>query len=193
MGYILKGDPREVAKVIQENRIRVDRGVIEFTPCQTETALDEDRVKTLVESHTAMGEERQRLIVDNLELADLAGLVVSIAVEGGQTIPGDIAGRLAKFGIIVPKISETAENTAEIGENLTESVPAATDSAPSESNHESSDAMDNKYVDVEDLQEVDLDADDKDLSGDDSKDVPADDAKEAAATKKKSTRSKKSK
>lgn len=40
MDYILKGDPKEVAKVIQENRIRVDRGVISFTPCQPETALD---------------------------------------------------------------------------------------------------------------------------------------------------------
>lgn len=42
MAYILKGDPKEVAKVIQENRIRVDRGVIEFTPCQPDSALDAD-------------------------------------------------------------------------------------------------------------------------------------------------------
>lgn len=32
--YILSGDPKEVEKVIRENRIRVDRGVIEFTPYQ---------------------------------------------------------------------------------------------------------------------------------------------------------------
>ena len=38
MDYILSGDPKEVAKVLQENRIRVDRGVIKFTPCQPETA-----------------------------------------------------------------------------------------------------------------------------------------------------------
>lgn len=37
MMYILSGDPREVEKVIRENRIRVDRGVIEFTPCQPAT------------------------------------------------------------------------------------------------------------------------------------------------------------
>lgn len=29
--YILKGDPAEVEKVIRENRIRVNRGVISFT------------------------------------------------------------------------------------------------------------------------------------------------------------------
>ena len=34
MMYILSGDPREVEKVIRENRIRVDRGVIEFSPYQ---------------------------------------------------------------------------------------------------------------------------------------------------------------
>ena len=32
--YILEGEPKEVAKVIQENRIRVERGVITFTPVQ---------------------------------------------------------------------------------------------------------------------------------------------------------------
>lgn len=42
MKYILDGEPREVAKVLQENRIRADRGVISFTPCQPETAPDED-------------------------------------------------------------------------------------------------------------------------------------------------------
>lgn len=35
MRYIIDGDPKEVAKVIQENRIRVDRGVIKFTPLST--------------------------------------------------------------------------------------------------------------------------------------------------------------
>lgn len=191
--YILKGEPNELDKVLRENRIRVSRGVISITPAEPEAALDEDSVRTLVESHSALEEERVRLIADRNRLADLTGIVVSIAVNGGQSIPEDVTASLADFGIIVPKIAETAENTAEIGENLMESVSAATDSAPSESNHESPDAMDNKYVDVEDLQEVDLDADDKDLSGDDSKDVPADDAKEAAPAKKKSTRSKKSK
>lgn len=32
MEYILKGDPAEVEKVIRENRIRVQRGVIQFIP-----------------------------------------------------------------------------------------------------------------------------------------------------------------
>ena len=30
MKYILEGNPKEVAKVIQENRIRVERGQISF-------------------------------------------------------------------------------------------------------------------------------------------------------------------
>lgn len=51
MNYILKGDPKEVAKVLQENRIRVDRGVISFTPCQPESALESDS-KELSEEDT---------------------------------------------------------------------------------------------------------------------------------------------
>lgn len=41
MDYILSGDPNEVAKVLQENRLRVDRKVIKFTPYQPETANQE--------------------------------------------------------------------------------------------------------------------------------------------------------
>ncbi len=36
MNYILSGDPNEVAKVLQENRVRINRGVISFTPVDTE-------------------------------------------------------------------------------------------------------------------------------------------------------------
>lgn len=41
MTYLLKGDPKEVEKVIRENRIRVQRGVIEFTPVEPEEAFEE--------------------------------------------------------------------------------------------------------------------------------------------------------
>lgn len=34
MEYILKGNPEDVAKVIRENRIRVQRGVISFIPVE---------------------------------------------------------------------------------------------------------------------------------------------------------------
>lgn len=39
--YILKGNPKEVAKVIQENRIRVERGQIEFVLLPEEEAIEE--------------------------------------------------------------------------------------------------------------------------------------------------------
>lgn len=52
--------------------------------------------------------------------------------------------------------------------------------------------MDNKHIEVEDMQEVNLDADDKTPVNDDTKDVSEDDAKEAAPAKKTSKRSKKS-
>lgn len=33
--YKLSGNDKEVAKIIRENQIRVDRGLVTFTPCTT--------------------------------------------------------------------------------------------------------------------------------------------------------------
>lgn len=174
--YILKGDPKEVDKVLRENRIRISRGVISFTPAEPDAALDEDSVKTLIESHNVLHEERQHLIADRNRLAELTDKVVSIAVEGGQTIPEDVAASLGEFGIIVPKITETvpeiAENVVNDGENVPETVP---------SNPEP--VEDSKTVEVEDMTEANLD---------DVKDEPEVDSKEAPAPTPKKTRSKKS-
>lgn len=166
--YILKGNPKDVAKVIQENRIRVDRGVIEFTPCQPGTCVDDASVETLIESQAAAQKESPGMTVEQCELADLTGIIVSMVVEGGQIIPEDVTARLANFGIIVPKIGETA--------NM-EQYP---------------DVMDDKHIEVEDMPDADIDADEKTHVGDDSKDARMDDAKETASIKKASRRSKNS-
>lgn len=174
--YILKGDPKEVDKVLRENRIRLSRGVISFTPAEPGAALDEESVKTLVESHTAMSEERVQLIAEKNRLADLTGLVVSIAVEGGQAIPEDIAERLAKFGIVVPKIAESVpESTANVA-NDSENVPETVPNNPGA-------VEDSKTVEAEDMTEVNLD---------DVKNAPEEDTKEAPAPTPKKKRAKKS-
>lgn len=187
--YILKGDPKELDKVLRENRIRISRGVISITPAEPEAALDEYSVKTLIEGHRTLGEERQQLIADRSRLRELTEKVVIIVVEGGQAIPDDVTASLADFGIIVPKIAETAENTAEIGENITENVPNLAETANMEAEP---DAMDNKNVKVEDMLGFDLDADDKTPVINDTKDVPATDSKETETAKKVTKRSKKS-
>lgn len=133
--YILKGDPAEIEKIIRENRIRVSRGEVTFTPAEPGAGLEPCCEQTLVES-----------------------------LVNGLTVPDDLATRLVPFGIIVPNNPET----------------------------DTTDAMDDKHIEVEDLQEVDLDADDKTPVINDAKDVPADDSKEAVAAKKTSKRSKKS-
>lgn len=46
MSYILKGNPQEVEKVIRENRIRIQRGVISFTPLECEVHTDNSDVIT---------------------------------------------------------------------------------------------------------------------------------------------------
>ncbi len=75
--------------------------------------------------------------------------------------------------LTVPDAMETADETAEVN-----NIP---------------DAMDSKNVEVEDMLEADLDADDKTPVINDTKDVPATDSKETETTKKTTRRSKKSK
>lgn len=182
--YILKGDPKEIAKVIQENRIRVGRGVIEFTPCQPDTAIDDECIATLREDLEAKTNSCMEMAAAQIELADISRELVSIVVaDGGQPISDELSARLAKFGVIVPKIAETADAAAANGENTAETT-LEVEQVPY--------AMDDKYIDVEDLQEADLDSDDKAPVTDDTKDAQADDAKETASSRKTSKRSKKS-
>lgn len=142
MVYILKGNPKEVAKVLQENRIRVDRGVIEFTPCQPDPALDSDSIATLREVLDAKTKECVEIAADQLELANLIEAVVDIVVKNGIVIPDDLSARLAKF-ITVPISAETVSNNPDIVEDY-------------------------KTVDVVDMTEVKLD-DVKDIEEADSK------------------------
>lgn len=149
MTYLLKGDPKEVEKVIRENRIRVQRGVIEFTPVEPEEAFE---------------------VVDE-----------DVATVGTDNVPTPES---------VPKIEETAGKEGESVLEIAEMPENPADSVPESDNPE---LMDDKHIgELEDLQEVDLDADDKTPVTDDSKNVPEADVKEAEAPKKASKRSKKS-
>lgn len=125
MNYILKGDHKEVAKVIQENRIRVDRGVISFTPCQPDSALDADSIATLRELLEVKTNECVDMAADQLALANLTESVVDIVVENGIVIPDDLSAQLAKF-ITVPKSAETVPKEPEAGED-NKTVDSGTD------------------------------------------------------------------
>lgn len=177
MCYILKGAPKEVAKILQENRIRVDRGVIEFTPCQQDSALDADSIATLREDLDAKTKSCMEMAASQVELASIIRELIAVTSERGIVITDDLAARLSKFGFTVPKIVETVPNTAEIADNTGESVP---DNVPN--NSES--VEDNKTFEAEDMTEVNLD-DVKDIEDADTKVAPA-------PTPKKKTRSKKS-
>lgn len=57
MDYILKGNPQDVEKVIRENRIRVQRGVISFTPLDADAHTDNsDVIATLQERNAELSE-----------------------------------------------------------------------------------------------------------------------------------------
>lgn len=147
MNYILKGDPKEVAKVLQENRIRVDRGVIEFTPCQPDSALDADSIATLREDLEAKTTACMKMAASQIELACIIDELVDVITEEGIAISKEFAERLAKFGVTVPKSAETVPNEPETVE-------------------------DDKTVDAGDMTEVNLD-DVKDTAEADAKDAPA--------------------
>lgn len=176
MGYILKGDPKEVAKVIQENRIRVDRGVIEFTPCQPDSALDAD-FAALREDLEAKTKACTEVTAGLIGLTEVTLSVVAIVAENGISIPEDLADRLAKFGIAVPKSAETVPNDSSNVENAGSNEPETVPNEPEV-------MEDNKAVDAGgDMKEVDLD---------DVKDAPVDEAKAEPAPTPKKKRSKKS-
>lgn len=177
MSYILKGDPKEVAKVLQENRIRVDRGVIAFTPCQPDSALDADSIATLREALEASEKSCQEMAQGHVELAGVTRDVLAIVAENGISIPEDLAERLAQFGIDVPKIAETVPNTDETADNTDESVPETVPKEPEA---------------VEDNKTVDAGTDMKEVNLDDVKDAPEEEPKAELAPAPKKTRSKKS-
>jgi hypothetical protein len=176
MNYILKGDPKEVAKVLQENRIRADRGVIEFTPCQPDSALDADSIATLRTELEAKTNECVEMAADQLVLANLAEAVADIVVENGIVIPDDLSAQLAKF-ITVPKVAETVPNDSPNVENAGSNVPETVPNEPEA---------------VEDNKTVDAGTDMKEVNLDDVKDAPEEEAKAEPAPASKKTRSKKS-
>lgn len=176
MDYILKGDPKEVAKVLQENRIRVERGVIEFTPVQPEAVLDADSIATLREDLEAKTKACMEMADGHVELAGVTRDVIAIIAENGIIVPEDLAARLAQFGIDVPKIADTVPNTVEIADNTGESIPESVSKEPGA-------VDDNKTVDAGDMKEVNLD---------DVKDAPEEEPKAEPAPAPKKTRSKKS-
>lgn len=177
MNYILKGDPKEVAKVLQENRIRVDRGVIAFTPCQPDSALDTDSIATLREDLDAKTKACMEMAASQVELANIIRALVDTIVEKGIAISEDLAARLTTFGFTVPKSAETVPNDPANVENDGLNVP---ETVPSESEA----PEDNKTADAgTDMKEVNLD---------DIKDAPEEVTKAKPAPTPKKTRSKKS-
>lgn len=165
MNYILKGDPKEVAKVLQENRIRVDRGVVEFTPCQPDSALDTDSIATLREDLDAKTKSCMEMAASQIELACIIDELVDVITEEGIAISKEIADRLAKFGVNVPESADTVPKSAETADNASESVPEVVPNEPET-------VEDNKSVEAEDMTEVNLD-DVKDIEEADTKGAPA--------------------
>lgn len=177
MNYILKGDPKEVAKVLQENRIRVDRGVIEFTPCQPDSALDADSIATLREDLDAKTKSCMEMAVSQVELACIIDELVDVITEEGITISKELADRLAKFGVTVSKSAETVPNDSPNVENDGSNVPETVPKEPEA---------------VEDNKTVDAGTDMKEVNLDDVKDAPEEEAKAEPVPAPKKTRSKKS-
>ncbi len=177
MEYILKGDPKEVAKVLQENRIRVDRGVIAFTPCQPDSDLDADSIATLREDLDAKTKACMEMATSHVELADIIRVLVGTIAENGIAIAEDLTARLAKFGFTVLKSAETVPNDSPNVENAGSNAPETVPKGPEA---------------VEDNKTVDAGTDMKEVNLDDVKDAPEEEPKAEPAPVPKKTRSKKS-
>lgn len=187
--YILKGESKELEKIIRENRIRVERGVIQIAPVQPETESTEALKEALTASKralTASEESCSELSTSHTELLNVTEEIIALAVENNCVIPDSIEEKLHKFGIIVPKIEEMKETIPESGENVAENVPNDADQTDMEAANPAE--MDNKDIGLEDLKEVDLDADDKSAESTDSKEVQQTDTKASTPAKKRRTK-----
>lgn len=93
MEYILSGNEKDVANVIQEQRIRVGRGVILITPI-SECGLirEEDARKTLddqlaardakISEHTTSLEEKDKMVTElTASLAEKDGMISTLTTE----------------------------------------------------------------------------------------------------------------
>lgn len=182
--YILKGDPKEVDKVIRENRIRANRGVISFTPVGPDKADVSDKI---AETAQEIAEAKEAAEKSTKAFAELAVQLVNIAVEHGAELPEDMRMQLAELGISVPEEGETDNNSGEnipVNGNIDgENIPLQPEEVEIENATENPEQMDDKNVELEDMKEVDLDADEKNVA-DDTKDVQADDTKETKTAKK---------
>ena len=183
MDIIVRGEPHEIDFVRRICRDKVRRGVIAILPA-TSPACDD--VVKLRNERDETTRENERLKERVAELENLLSNVDSnIDTSNGNvdTCNDNVDS--------IPETAETIENDGGKSEEPIENVPNSTNSVI-EPDTDNSYAMDSKYVDSDDLQEVDLDADDKTLTDNDSKDVPPNVAKETAPAKKTSKRSKKS-
>lgn len=190
MDIIVRGEPHEIDFVRRLCRDKVRRGVIAILPA-TSPACDEVVKLRNERDETTRENERLKERVAELE-NQLSNVESNVDTSNGNVdTSNDNVESVPKIVESVPETAETIENDREKSEETPENVPNSPDSAI-EPDTDNSDAMDNKYVNSDDLQEVDLDEDDKTLTNDDSKDVQADDTKKAAPAKKTSKRSKKS-
>ncbi len=85
--YILSGEPKEVAKVLQESRIRVDRGVITFTPCQPGTVTDSKAVPAADAKEAAVADSKTANDDDAKDVP---------ADDAKETAPADKTSKRAK-------------------------------------------------------------------------------------------------
>lgn len=180
MDIIVRGVPHEIDFVRRLCRDKVRRGVLAILPA-TRPASDDVVVK-LRNERDETTKENERL---REQLAEFESRLTNVdtSADNVESVP--------KSSENVPESTGTIDNKGEVSEGNTENVPKSAESSSVEPDSEAPNAMDNKYIN-DDLQEVDLDADDKTLIEDDSKDVPAVDTKETKTAKKTSKRSKKS-
>ncbi len=103
MKYILSGNPSDVRKVIQENRVRLQRGVIKFTPLEDEVYTDNsDVIATLQERNAELNEMFENECKEH-----------SAACERANDLQIKLA-KLHEAGIDIDLILDTPTDVAEV-------------------------------------------------------------------------------
>lgn len=125
MRLIVEGAPQDIQFVTSVCREKVRRGLLSMAPA-AETALDAGCIATLREDLEAKTKACMEMATSQVELACIIDELVNVITEEGITISKELADRLAKFGVTVPKSAETVPNELEVVED-NKTVDAGTD------------------------------------------------------------------
>lgn len=118
--YILEGDPRELEKVIRENRIRINRGVISFAPVEPDS---EQPIEALDKGETDNNSGENIPVTGNIDGENIPQQPEEVEIENDTEYPETLDDKTPQVDDV--KEIDLEADVKETETNDTKDVPAA--------------------------------------------------------------------